>query len=432
MQYPGRSFIRAFLLPCVLLFLYFPKASGNSNPESSATNMHFFTPRAYGSVLYTWINGRQAPHLSFTFATLDKRMVSEDFYRQWGDQHESNGRRMLLLLPRMLLRPLYLALCGKVSQRLVLSLEKIISLISTSERKINVGETLLNPLATLGNVVSDTKGILSIPFYANRQMTSRIKMCTFNVARDFDYPLSAILPADHILLSIDHGFVIDELANSGSANTPAEEDMLCIPSIKLRNESDSLAIERLFCARQAKIAETYHTLNYNCGTYCRQNLEISSLANPSLNNFGIGDGLNLTSEQLRDKKQEAKNYCEEKISILQSILFKLERRSKLTQDELLFIRLYESSGHSSFAADTIVQMLVSVAKDTDSANQRAFVDLRLLIGKRIAMYLEKNGSGKIRKEYRDLLKKLLASIKEHREAENWLGKYYPDLLRLRL
>lgn len=356
-----------------------------------------------------------------------KEFVSETFYRHWGNKHESTRRKALYFFPRLIGRPLYLLFCGKVSQRLIASLELAYKTISHTPTALDIGDTLINPFATLNHLVSDLKGILTIPLYASKQMTSRIKMCTHNLTRNLENKaLHLLSPADHILLSIDGGNY-QTLQGGFNKKTP-EEALNCIPSFKMRNESDSLAIERLRCVDQSNYDWDYHIINFNCGTYCRGILNLAGLANPSLANFGIGDGLNYTPSALAAIEKTSKEHCDTKIKILQSILFNLERKLPLTEHELSFIAQYEGKSLATvgrFAADTILQIILSAAKDERTSNRTHLIGRIHHLEERFDLYLDANR--KVAKRYRSMLKKMFADIIDNRSARTWLATYYPGV-----
>jgi hypothetical protein len=368
--------------------------------------------------------------LSIKVEGINKSSVSEHFYRHWSNSYETHSKRVLAFIPRLLGRPLYYLFFGKVSQCLIGSLENIYRLASRQVPHLDLGDTLLNPFATLSHVISDVKSVITSPLYAHKQLSSRIKMCTHNLAKNINNIAAHLFcPSEHVLLSIDGGSYQTLLG--GFTDIVPEEELLCMPSIKMRNESDSLAIERLRCVHQSPFNWGYDLLNFNCGTYCRKSLGMASLANPSLTNFGIGDGLNSTPDKLRNVEREIKGYCDEKISILQSLLFKLERWQELTAAELGFITAYEQRPENEvkFAPDTVLQMLLSVAKDSGSDNRWLLQGKLQNLSARFSIYSAGRKKG-VKKVYRKMLEKMFRDISGDESARRWLQQYYPEVLEL--
>ncbi len=263
--------------------------------------------------------------------------------------------------------------------------------------------------------------------------SSRIKVCSSNLGRHIDTVdkfLYQFMPAVHV------GFVIDGVEESadggnghGILSVTKDQGQRCMPVPVLKNQSDSLAIEKLQCLNSTySQTDRFHLFKYNCGGYTKDLLHSAGLGYPALLNWGIGSRLKFGVDS--HALELARITCDHHIHKFRELISHLESGVTIASPPRALEVMNDSQrksrdGQLVFSHDALLQIVLSAARGKNDANRR-WVKKALLSRHFSSLYLDSNE--KISRAH----KKSLHEFFRYTDAESlsWIEKNFPGVFEL--
>lgn len=316
---------------------------------------------------------------SDVYKDVSNKYFKKQLESQWGNKHQSLLTRITSIPHRLLIRPFVELGQGRIVQRTINTGKAIgyfVGSVADSERMARAGylssESLINPLGVVHEVISDAANLVSSPLKPMERLTSRISSCTNNIVYSTylskKLAMIPISPIVHVGNVVDGDYYETSDPGGGSVlNALNDGGIICTPATIKRNQSDSLAIERLQCAQNAFRTE-YNFFGYNCGGYSRDVADVAGIRFTSLPNFGIGNEL-IDRENMKKIKAEAKTFCDNTISNFQLLLRDLELGADIS------IQRYMNVIGSIQSTDAAIQLAISTARNVVKTDDKQLLQI---------------------------------------------------------
>ena len=413
-------------------------------------------------------------------------------FAQWGEpavaevQEESIALKTALYVPRLLGRTFKNIAGSKTIVRAGKVLSGTYHLLHFTDDAhwekagLAYSDSILNPLGTANDAVSDFVEVGKTPYYAWSQETSRVEACSINLSSVFEelkwhHPINI---AKHVGILVDRTWDINHPVTplGGDANLLWALDrdaMVCEPVPITSNETVSLAMERLSCVSReseyilrlwkegekilheselnsnqsdlknyldkvggavkdtAVLGSLYGLFSYNCVGYTEDLLQWAGMGMPDFPNFGVGNEISVLSQKERKQRatleQLAEERCDVHIVSTRSLIYTLEAGQNL--DEVL--QEYFSAGQfleglseKVMSSDALLQLVVSSARGNNVKN-RNWVAERLQTDGFAQIYMK---DGKIKKSFIDSLRWTFTKL--NTEQRHWIRVHYPNVFKL--
>ncbi len=309
--------------------------------------------------------------------------VQAQILEQWGPKNESSSKKALNFLPRLIGHTVEMIAIGKTTQRLANVGAASVHLVKGFQQKSQLdvaayksADSILNPGASLSDLLSDLVGVLKSPVYATSKLSKRIQICTNNLQSSLSNnltPAHQIMPAEHVAFMIDDGIfeTQDPRADRELHNSLDKGGIICLPVPLLKNESESIAIERLNCVNsEYRQRFNYDFLSNNCGTYSLEIARLAGLGYPILPNFGVGIVNEKRSEEKIAALKDTAMACDNHLDFIRLTIFALESGRSLTDAQTTYFNTLPTV---ALTDDTVLQFFISAARGRNSGN-RGFVE----------------------------------------------------------
>ena len=213
------------------------------------------------------------------------------------------------------------------------------------------------------------------------------------------------------------------------ADSRPKGGITCVPVPLLRNESESLAIERLRCLDR-QFRPPYSFVRYNCVGYTRDLFGMAGLGYPDLPNAGIGGGYFIPRPaEVAERRRTALETCDGYVAWFQGALRALENGEPLTEAQVRRLPDVREAGD-----DLKLQFALSAARGGNPENAAAVRRTTQEFGdsgrfSSAALYLEtRHGKVRVKPRFRKLIQSMLTELSA--EARQRLAADYPGLIPL--